>query len=109
MHAQYIEQASNISYLQLMAPRLYDHTLDDYEILTEISWATEMMTTFVTALHLSTVSIDPEISVHSAKMSVKTIKATVYNVINTAFPIVRWVKKFVIIIIIIMVSLMMIW
>ena len=109
LHAQFMEQASNISYLQLMASRLYDHTLDNYETLTEISSATKMMTTFVTTMHLSTVGMDPKIIILSAKISVQTIKAVVHNVIDTAFPIVIRVQKFVMIIIIIMVSLMVIW
>ena len=101
VHAQHIEQATNISYLQLIASRIYDHTLDDYETLTEISSATQLMTTFVTTMHLSTVGIDPEIIVHGAKTSLQLIKTAVHNVIDTAFPIIKWIQKLFMIVIVI--------
>ena len=92
VHAQQIEQATNIGYLQLIASRIYDHKLDDYETLTEISSATQLMTTFVTAMHLSTVGIDPRIIANGAKTSVQLIKTAIHNVIDTAFPIIKWIQ-----------------
>ena len=101
VHAQHIEQATNISYLQLIASSIYNYTLDDYETLTEISSATKLMTMFVTVMHLSTVGIDPEIIVHGAKTSVQLIKTAVHNVIDTAFPLIKWIKKLFMIVIVI--------
>ena len=70
----------------MIASRIYNHTLDDYETSTEISSATQLMTTFVIAIHLNTVGIDPEIIVHGTKTSVQLIKTAVHNVIDTVFP-----------------------
>ena len=70
VHAQYIEQTTNINYLQLIVLRIYDHILDDNKTLTEISSAIQLMTTFITAMHMSTVRIDLEIIVHGVKTSV---------------------------------------